>query len=140
VEADLNAFTNPVEQFRHEVYLEWTRRILPGEKEEYPLADYALGPDFLASIASTGGLSREKVVQVVVEVLTGRAKDMPQRALHYLTQGEAGPPVSRASDGAVCVRVYLESRTASARRLHFWRLDGGGLELSRVGLHDDYTP
>jgi hypothetical protein len=29
--------------------------------------------------------------------------------------------------------------TPSARRRHFWRLPDGTFELSKVGVHDDFT-
>ncbi len=45
----------------------------------------------------------------------------------------------RADDGAKAWRVSLQINTPSARRLHFWRLPDGGVELSRVGVHDDLT-
>jgi hypothetical protein len=34
--------------------------------------------------------------------------------------------------------VALQRNTPQARRLHFWRGRGGEIELSRVGLHDDF--
>jgi hypothetical protein len=44
------------------------------------------------------------------------------------------------NDGAICRRVYMESRTSQARRIHYWKLRDGRIEFSRVALHDDFTP
>jgi hypothetical protein len=49
------------------------------------------------------------------------------------------PEVIR-DDGAASRRAYIESHTAQSRRLHYWKLKDGSIELSRVGLHDDFTP
>ncbi|MFZ5851184.1 MAG: hypothetical protein ACOYY2_07315 [Actinomycetota bacterium] len=138
--ADEDAFADPEEQFRHEVYLAWARRIPKGEKASRPLPAYALGPRFLSSLQETGGVDRAKVVQVVVEVLTGLAAELDGRCLHPLRQGAGGDerPVTR-EDGAVCWRVALQRESPAARRLHFWRR-GGEVELSRVVLHDDTDP
>ncbi|MGW7368707.1 hypothetical protein ACWGI8_36085, partial [Streptomyces sp. NPDC054841] len=132
------AFCDPEDQFRHEVYLAWTRRIPKGEKATRPLPPYMIGPDFLASLKTTEGVDWQKVVDVVVEVLTGLQS--PGRNPHRLRVDAGGNsrPAVRA-DGAVCWRVALQQGTPAARRLHFWRV-GQTVELSRVVLHDDTTP
>lgn len=135
-----NLFADPVEQFRFEVHVEWARRIAPGQKAERPLVDYAIGPDFLQSLHDTPSVDRQKVVAVVVEVLTGLAANLDSRDVHALRVNDAGgsKPLRRA-DGSTCMRVSLQSGTPSARRLHYWSL-GSRVELSRVVLHDDMTP
>jgi len=136
------AFLDPVEQWRHEVYLAWVDRIPPSDKAERPLpARWLVGPRFLDSLASLEGVSQQKVLDVVVEVLTGLAKDLPGRDLHRLRTGEGGNAQFRTrEDGAVCWRAALQRETASARRLHYWELPGGTIELSRVVAHDDTEP
>ncbi|MFW6090783.1 MAG: hypothetical protein ACODAF_02845 [Actinomycetota bacterium] len=139
--ADEDAFLDPEDQFRHEVYVSWVRRIPKSDKPERPLQDYALGPRFLASLDAVDGIERSKVVDVVVEVLTGLAEQLSGRELHQLRQGSGGddPPVTR-EDGATCWRVALQRNTPAARRLHYWRRAGGDVELSRVVTHDDTEP
>ncbi len=136
------AFLDPVEQWRHEVYLAWVDRIPPSDKAERPLpAQWLVGPRFLDSLAALEGVSQQKVLDVVVEVLTGLAKDLPGRDLHRLRTGEGGNvPFRTREDGAVCWRAALQRETASARRLHYWELPGGTIELSRVVAHDDTEP
>jgi hypothetical protein len=139
VEGDAPAFTDPEDQFRWEVTCAWVRRIPASEKPLAPLADYTVGPDFLTSLGTVHGVSRAKVVDVIVEVLTGKADNNPGREVHALraSSGGSADPVRRGE--ATCWRVSLQSHTPSARRLHFWR-SANGIELSRVVLHDDFTP
>ena len=134
-------FDNPEEQFRFEVHAEWAHRIPAHDKDARGLVDYVVGPDFLESLSDTRGVERSKVVAVTVEVLTGLASELNGRELHQLRTSAAGgsPTVVRA-DGAICWRVSLQVKTPSARRLHYWQLKDGSIELSRVVTHDDMTP
>lgn len=133
-------FTDPEEQFRHEVFLEWVARIPAGQKKERPLRAYTLGPDFLSSIDRTHGAERAKVVGVAVEVLTGLAAELESRELHPLrVDASGGSPALRRGDGAICMRVALQRNSPAARRMHFWQL-GDNVEFSRVVSHDDTRP
>lgn len=135
-------FNDAERQFRFEVQLAWARRIPAAEKDARPLAAFDLGPDFLPSLDAIDGISRDKVVDVVVEVVTGLAVDLAGRDLHRLRVSDHGgsPSLVRGSDGATCWRVSLQQNRPQARRLHYWQRPGGGIELSRVALHDDFTP
>ena len=126
---------------RHEVTCTWAERTGAFDKTRHPLKDYTVGPTFMSSLNELGDKYTDKVLRVVVDVLAGRAAEIPSRELHRLRQGPGGsdPYVTRV-DGASCWRVNLESNTASARRLHYWQLPGGQIELSRVGIHDDVAP
>ncbi|MFD6165423.1 hypothetical protein ACFWFR_09560 [Oerskovia sp. NPDC060287] len=133
-------FLDPVEQFRFEVQLAWVRRVPAAEKASKPLAPYTLGDRFLPSLTAIEGVSRAKVVDVVVEVLTGDAEHIAGRELHPLRVNEGGSsPALVREDGATCWRASLQSKRASARRLHYWKR-GEHIELSRVVLHDDVEP
>lgn len=138
---DRSAWPDEESWFRHEVVATWAARTLASEKLDYPLADYLLGSQFLASVREFGDPYIEKILRGVVDALTGRAADVPGRQLHRLREGQGGndPYVTR-SDGALCWRLSLEANTASARRLHYWQLPGGVIELSRVVLHHDAEP
>jgi hypothetical protein len=136
-----HAFVDPEEQFRFEVLLTWVRMIPASEKPDRPMAEYRLGPDFLPTLDALEGVSRDKVLAVVVEVLTGIAVQKTGRDLHQLRTSDGGgsPYVVRPEDGAQSWRVALQRETPQARRLHYWRL-GDTYELSRVVRHDDMTP
>ncbi|ALV48102.1 hypothetical protein ASR50_34665 [Streptomyces sp. 4F] len=97
-----------------------------------------IGPSFLDSLKTIQGVDQSKVIDVVVEILTGLRA--PGRDPHRLRVDIGGNSraVARA-DGAVCWRVALQQGTPAARRLHFWR-SKQGVELSRVVLHDDMNP
>jgi regulator of replication initiation timing len=130
------AFGDPVEQLRFEVQLAWALRVGPGEKTTYPLGEFTVGPDFLATLEALQGVTRPKVIEVIVDVVTGRAKEMPGRDLHPLRSGPGGSPQRTRPDGAKGWRVALQLGSPSARRLHYWVKDGI-VELARVGTHDE---
>ncbi|WP_346534337.1 hypothetical protein [Micromonospora sp. DPT] len=132
-------FLDPEDQFRYEVTGEWAQRIPAAEKAAKPLATYVLTPGFLDSVEQLEGISRAKVVAVVVEVLTGQVQHIAGRDVHQLRSGSVGSPYVRRADGATCWRVALQRESAAARRLHYWRTQDG-YEFSRVVLHDDYRP
>ena len=131
-------FSDPIRQLAFEIDLAWARRVPAEQKQDLPLAPWAVGPDFFASWAEVEGVSRSKVVDVIVEVLTGRVYDLAGLEAHQMRSGMGGddPPRVR-EDGATCWRVSLQVKTPSARRLHYWLLNDGGIELSSVRLHDD---
>ncbi len=133
-------FLDPVERFRHDVYLTWATEVPAVEKAARPLPDYVVGPKFLASLDQVHGVSRERVLTVVVWVLTGQAPYLHGLQLHPLRSGTGGddPVRVRDADGATAWRVSLQVNTPSARRLHFWRLTDGRVELARVVVHDDF--
>jgi hypothetical protein len=140
-ESDERYFVDDEEQLRFEVLAEWARAIPAAEKPGRPLAEYTLGPRFLASLADVEGVSRDRVVWTLVMVLTGHAPEMNGLQVHRLRTGSGGDdPVRQRDDGAACWRVSLQVNTPSARRLHYWKLPGGAYELSRVVVHDDVEP
>lgn len=133
-------FSDPEQQLRHEVYLEWAERIPAQDKERLPLEEWALGADFIPSLERLQGVDRQKVVGVIVEIATGLVDQLNGRDAHRLRQSEAGgSSVVTRADGAVCWRAALQVNTPSARRIHYWR-NGPLVELSRVTTHDDMTP
>jgi hypothetical protein len=134
-------FVADEDQLRFEVLSEWARAIPAAEKAGRPLAEYTVGPRFLASLTDVEGVSRDRVVWTLVMVLTGLAPGMNGLQVHRLRTGAGGDdPARHRDDGAVCWRVSLQVNTPSARRLHYWKLPGGTYELSRVVLHDDVEP
>lgn len=138
---DAHLFDDEGEQLDFEIRLAWARTTQPGEKRERPLAAWSYGPDFLATLGSVQGIPRSKVVEVIVQVLTGRDGDLAGRELHRLRSGPGGrdPYVTREG-GESCWRVSLQSNTPGARRLHYWRCKDGSIELSSVRVHDDVRP
>lgn len=134
-------FRDPEEQFRWDVRRAWVERTTPDDKDRFPLGDYVIGPDFLKTLETTDGIDPAKVVEVVGDVVSGRIEQMPARGAHQLREGDgAEDQVVLRHDGAKCWRIYLEQKVSQARRLHYWRLLDGRVELSSVRLHDDFRP
>lgn len=131
-------FVDEDEQFRFEVQLAWARRIPAPDKAAFPLGAYSMGPHFLTSLDKLEGIQRSKVVDVVVEIVTGLVERLPARQLHALKDA-GGRPVTRPGDRATAWRASLQQCTPGARRLHFYR-NADVIELSRVGAHDDFRP
>jgi hypothetical protein len=102
------------------------------------LGPYTLHPQFLESVLALRGISLARVAEVCAHVVARRAYELPGLNVHQLRTGEGGAPQRvRAREGAKAWRCALQVETPSARRLHWWVLPGGGIELASVGVHDD---
>ncbi len=133
-------FADPELGFRHLVQARWATRTPVAEQAARPLPEYGIGAGFIQSLADLEGVSREKVADVVVEVVTGVAPKVAGREVHRLRSGLGGAdPVRTRPDGAVGYRASLQTNTPSARRIHYWTLPGGQIELARVCTHDDFS-
>ena len=136
------AHVDPTDEgIRIEIERTWGNRTAPGERDRWPLREFTFGPAFIASLESLDENQLAKAVRACVDAVTGRDKEIPARELHRLRSGEGGDDayVVRA-DGSKCWRSAIEQNTPGARRLHYWELPGGGIELSRIVLHDDIRP
>jgi hypothetical protein len=132
-------FQDPEQGFRVEVLLAWAKRFPGAEQAARPLPGYQVGPGFLESLAALQGVSTGKVVDVVVEVLTGVADVLESRRPRpYRVDDRPNGPQRTRKDRATAWRVNLQSHTAAARRLHYWRLPDGTIELWDVRDHDDH--
>ncbi len=129
------------EWMRHELYLAWVERVSAAERARWPLREVIIGARFAASLADLDDGQFDKAMKAAVDVATGLVRELPAREAHPLRDGEGAHArdVVRA-DGAKCWRIYIEHRTPAARRLHYWVLPAGGVELSRVVTHDDTEP
>lgn len=131
-------FDDPEEQFRWEVHTEWSSWP-DADRQQYPLADYKLGPDWLFTLGTLQGVAHDRIIEVTAQVLAGRAWNINAREVHQLRSGQGGddPPLRRSSDNATAWRCSLQNNTPAARRLLWWQLHDG-IELGRVAVHDDY--
>jgi hypothetical protein len=101
-----------------------------------PLTSYGFADGFLDSVQDLQGIDRSKIIAVAVEILTGLAESLPGRDMHRLREGLPGTPFIDHPELGTAWRVSLQTRTASARRLHFWRGNNGRITFATVGLHD----
>jgi hypothetical protein len=127
-------------RFLADVRLAWERQTTGDDRRRFPWREPVLGPAFLDSVASVQGVARERVAEVSAHVASGRAAEIPGLELHPLRVSEAGgaSQLGRA-DGARAWRCSLQASSPAARRLHYWTLPGGGVELAKVVYHDDYS-
>jgi hypothetical protein len=101
---------------------------------------FTVGARFVPTLESLG-VDRDKVLRAAADVVAAAPArlaargDHPQRA----GPGAAARPRVRQRDGATAHRLYVEQNTPSARRLHYWVLPDGSVELASVNLHDDMT-
>lgn len=139
-ESDEPRFADQEQGFRYLVLTQWAIRTLPSEQRERPLPDYDIGPKFLDSLNRLEGIKAKKVADVVFEIVTGLASQNPSREVHRLRSGPGGDdPVRIREDGAVAWRASLQVKTPSARRIHYWILPNGTIELACVATHDDFN-
>ena len=124
------------------VRLAYARLLDEDDRQRHPLLRMRVGSGFLDSLRSLEGVDVEKVLDVCAQVACGLAQDMPSREVHQLRTASRGAPGKvRASDGARAWRCGLQVRSPSARRLHWWRIDGpegATIEFASVGVHDDF--
>lgn len=133
-------FADREQGFRYLVLTRWATRTAPSEQEDRPLADYLLAPGFLDSVDLLEGIKTEKIADVVFEIVTGLAPQLQGREVHHLRTGPGGDdPVRQREDGAIAWRASLQVNTPSARRIHYWVLPNGTVELARVATHDDFA-
>lgn len=134
-------YRDPEQQFRLELNLDYLSRVEEPDRVRFPWPHrYHIGAHFLESLdrlVRDGGITREKVVAVCADVLCGRAKEMTSRAVKEWRSSPNGPPLKRDGDGAVAMRVRLQTGARAARRMRYWLLTNGEIELDRVAVHDD---
>ena len=127
---------------RHELYMEWVERIPANEKAVYPWNEENVnfGPKFVESFYAHGPVLRGKALKALVQLLTGQAERMKARDIHpkRVGAGADNPQMVREEGGATCWRMSVESGVAAARRVHYWKLNDGSIELHELVAHDTF--
>jgi len=132
-------FADPDKQLRHEIYLHYLVSVPAQERDELPLREYRLGADFPSSVDGLD-IDRARVVEASVDILTGRVWGSNSRQPHqFMDSPLPGGKAWVRPDGAVAWRAYLQVNTPQARRIMWWELTDGTVELSRASTHDDFT-
>lgn len=133
-------YLDPEKQFRFEVELSYLSRVTEVNREIYPWPKkYFIGDSFIESLdkmVQSGGIKREKLIDVCTDIICDQAKDNPSRVPKPWTDGAHGPQITRA-DGAKMMRVRAQSGTAAARRIRYWQLRTGAIELDEVLTHTE---
>ncbi|MFI6281617.1 hypothetical protein [Streptomyces sp. NPDC050988] len=128
-------YDDPERQFRYEIEQHWLWTVPETDRDEHPLTDYRLGRDWLAALEAIELVDRNKILDVVVEVLTGRAVGSAARRPRRMRIAGSAPRTR--ADGAIAWRCDIKQGTAAAPRLMYWRLPDNTVELGRVAAHDD---
>lgn len=125
--------------FAREVREAWEQRI-PHDRHKHTLCAFTVRPGFVSSIRRAHA-DRAKVAAVAMEVACGLAPHIAGRQLHPLREhaGANAPQRKRQRDGALAWRCNLQTKSASARRLHYWALQDGSVEFANVVVHDDMS-
>jgi hypothetical protein len=122
---------------RHELHAAWIERISPNERGQLFLSPFVVGPKFAETLMVFTNGQKYKAFKCMVDVLVGTPELLANRKVHALREGDgAATPARLRSDGAAAFRAYIEENVASARRLHYWKLTDGTIELATVGTHD----
>ena len=134
-------FSDPEEQFRDDVTRCWLRQIAEPERPRWALREFQVGPAFLDHLDMPQA-PRVKILEVVVDVLTRRAFEMPSRSVRaHGNGGSAGVNGQMVrADGASAYRCNIRANTPQAPRLMWWELTDGTVELALAGHHDDPMP
>jgi len=133
-----NEFTDPADQLDLEVRVEWARRVDAAEKPTHPLR-FRFGVQFLGSVRRVIDDSealRWKLPRVMMWIASGD-EDRTTRPHQFRISDAGGAPYLVGDDRAKAYRVDLETNTAAARRLHYWKLPDGTVEFQRDGFHED---
>lgn len=102
--------------------------------------DFTIGPLFSERLEMQGRRYRSTAIRVSAEVISGVPKFLKRRKDHAMRTGSSQTaPEKFREDGAAARRCYLEKGVAAARRLHYWLLPDGSVELASVNVHDDFT-
>ncbi|WP_193608082.1 hypothetical protein [Nocardioides lijunqiniae] len=140
LQRELDSYVPLADRIRAAVRASWLRNTVKGDRERYPWREPTIGPQFVASLDELEGIGFERVADVCAEVVSGRAAQRHGLQVHALRQTSGGGSGQRVrEDGARAYRASLQVRSAAARRLHYWELPDGGIELAKIGYHDDFT-
>ena len=126
------------DQLRAEVQVNWMHQVDAADKHDHKL-NFDFGTEFLASVDKTVNdqeAARQKLPLVMAWIACGMPERTSRHHAYRENEGGGSPQLVR-TDGAKAFRVDLESKTAAARRLHYWRLPDGSVEFARVGFHDE---
>ena len=136
-------FASREEWVREEVRRTWLSLYSPQERELYVLADasWQIGDGFGESLRELKDSQLRRLFKLILHITSGRNSAEALVEVHPLRmsdQRDSSPHIR--ADGAVCMRAYVEEGVPQSRRLHYWKVSDGLIELSRVVLHDVMLP
>lgn len=109
-----------------------------GERAER--RDFTIGPLFAERLEMQGRKYRAPAIRVSAEVVSGVPKLLKRRVDHSMREANKNTARDKyRKDGANARRCYIEKGGPAARRLHYWLLPDGSVELASVNVHDDFN-
>ncbi|WP_274036368.1 hypothetical protein [Streptomyces sp. MMBL 11-1] len=133
-----SVYDDAEKQLRYEIGQVWLWRYPEAERAAWPLRPYRLGPDWLACFADIRPAQRRDILDIVTDVLTGRAAEVAGRQVRpHRTRADGSAPQRVREDGATAWRCNIKSNSPAAPRMTWWKLRDGSLELGRISIHDD---
>ncbi len=135
-------FDDPELQLRYEAHHQYLLTVPPSQRSQWGWhADYKMLPTFLEDVeAQVGYVSRQQVLSAIVDVVSGRYRQVNSREPRPLRKGggtDSRPAVVRSFDGALAWRANVSHGTPAARRIMWWAPKDGNVELARFATHDD---
>lgn len=125
-------------QLAGEIEAAYRRTTTPHDRRRHRWQEPLIGPDLLNSIENVQGIGRSRIIEVCAHVACGRAPEVAGLDPRPLLRTKGASQLER-DDGARAWRCSLQVGTPSARRLHYWLLPGGQVELAKVVYHDDFS-
>lgn len=135
-----NEFEDPAEQLDLEIRVAWAQQVDASDKKDHRLR-FTFGDGFLASVDKTirdGESLRWKLPQTLAWAASGYEERLTEQHAYRTSNASGSPQRIRSRDRAKAYRANLETNTAAARRLHYYRLPDGTVEFHSVNTHDDF--
>ncbi len=131
-----NLDLSPEEEFTREIRNEIASR---GEMDGERTREFIIGPQFLSRLDLSAPHIKGKVIKACADLAIAAPSLLSRRDDHALRTSDGGntPARRRESDGAEARRCSIEQRAPSARRIHYWVIASGLIELASVNVHDD---
>lgn len=133
-------FEDSLEQLLYEIRHFYLMTVPLSQREQWPYTPFKVSTTFLNDVESQASvLSRQQIIAACVDVITGRVADVPSRQARRKREGggDSSRPVTTRTDGAIAWRANINEGTPGARRIMWWRLPSGSIELARLAHHDD---
>jgi hypothetical protein len=135
----IGRFANMDDWFREEVRRAWMSNFSAADRDKFALSNdnWGFSDHFFDNLVESqiDADSLRRAIRAVLFLVTGRNALERNNEAHALL--ENGKALMRGQDSAM--RMHIENNLPQAKRLHYYKLQTGGYELSRIVQHDDFA-